>query len=106
VFDSLADGNYLGAALQAVTTIKNAKNLTTQGVLGEVSGMATSALAGIARSNVGLGPLTGSGPFNLNGLTNAALGGASQAGQLGVILPNNQFNSNLTVTTPVSVTGR
>jgi len=107
VFDSLADGNYLGAALQAATTIKNAKNLTTQGVLGEVSGLANSALANIARSNVGLGPLTGSGPFNLNGLTNAALGGASQGGSLGVILPNSQFSSgNLTITTPVSVTGK
>ena len=107
VFGSLADGNYLGAALQAVTTVRNAKNLTVQGVLGEASGIATSALAGIATSNVGLGPLTGSGAFNLNGLTNAATGGVRQSGSLGVVLSNNQFSNTFqTAATQASITGR
>jgi hypothetical protein len=96
VFDSLAEGNYLAAAIQASTTIRNAKNLTKEGLINEGLGMANSSLANIARSN---------GGFNLNNIGAAALNGVNQNGQLGVILPNSQFSgNNLTQTTQRNVT--
>jgi hypothetical protein len=96
VFGSLADGNYLGAALQAVTTIRNAKNITKAGLIAEGTGLANSALAGIATSN---------GGFNATNIGNAALNSVNQTGQLGVILPNSQFSaSNQTQATQSKVT--
>jgi hypothetical protein len=98
VFGSIADGNYLGAAIQAATTIRNAKNITKAGLIAEGTGLANSALAGIATSN---------GGFNSANIGSAALNSVNQTGQLGVILPNGQFSaSNLTQATQKSVTGK
>jgi hypothetical protein len=98
VFESLADGNYLGAAIQAATTLRNAKNITKAGLIAEGTGLANSALAGIARSNGGL---------DASSIGAGALNSVNQNGRLGVILPNSQFSeSNLTQTTQRSVTGK
>jgi hypothetical protein len=97
VFESIADGNYLGAAIKAATTIRNAKNITKQGLVSEGLGLVNSGLAGIATSNQG---------FNTTNIGDRALSGIRQTGQLGVILPNSQFNSNLTQTKPGSPTGK
>ena len=86
VFGALESGNFLGAAIQAATTIRNAKNITKAGLIAEGTGLVNSALAGIATSNLTKDNLNAA---NAGG---AALNSINQNGQLGVIIPNGQFS--------------
>jgi hypothetical protein len=86
VFGALESGNFLGAAIQAATTIRNAKNITKAGLIAEGTGLVNSALSGIATSNLTRDNL------NATNAGGAALNSINQNGQLGVIIPNSQFS--------------
>lgn len=96
VFGSIADGNYLAAAIQAATTIRNTKNLTGAGIKGELVGAANNALTGIAQSGASFNQPGAIGQAAVNGM-----------GQYGVHLPGTpSVNANLTTALPRSITGK
>jgi hypothetical protein len=73
VFGSLQEGNYLGAALQARTLVKNSKNITKAGVLSEASNVITNAAgAAAAMGNRNNLSLNGAMDLGIKSLSSAA----------------------------------
>jgi len=73
IFESISEGNFLGAAIQGATTLRNARNITAASLKTEAYSIAGGVLGNVAR--------TGNQP---GGLAEAAITGVQQSG-LGVL---------------------
>jgi hypothetical protein len=110
VSNAIEEGNYLKAAIQASTTIRNAKNVTVGSLITEGTSIANSAFAGIAQSGQKINNQTFTQPGINNFLQSSgefATNAIQQSGQFGVVLPNSpNASNNFTYAVPRSVTGR
>jgi hypothetical protein len=98
VFESIAEGNFLGAAIQATTTLRNARNITAASLKTEAYSIAGGVLGTIAA--------TGNQP---GGVAAAASAGAQQSGlgvlgTVGINLFNNSSVDRSTPATQANVT--
>ena len=100
VFESISEGNFLAAAIQGVTTVRNARNLTAASLRTEAYSIAGGVLGTIAA--------TGNQP---GGITEAAISGVQQSGlgvlgTIGVKLFDNSSVNQSTTARQASVTQR
>jgi hypothetical protein len=100
VFESLSDGNYLGAAIQAATTLRNARNITAASLKTEAYSIAGGVLGTIAAQGNQPGGIAGAA------ITGVQQSGLGVLGTVGVKLFNNSSVNQSTPATQANITQR
>jgi len=100
VFESISDGNFLGAAIQAATTVRNARNITAASLKTEAYSIAGGVLGTIATQGNQPGGIVGAA------VTGVQQSGLGVLGTVGVKLFNNSSVDQSTPATQANVTQR